>query len=291
MNQDIFIDNIHYIKKAIYQTPLEREEEHQLAKRWHLYKDDKALQKLVESHFRLVISQVYRYRNYGLPFSDLCQEGMLGLIKAGMRFDPQSHDVRFSGYAKWWIKSFIQDYILRNWSIVRIGTTTSHKQLFFHLNRLKNQLLNLNYESLSPEDMKVIAENLNVSVRDVENIEKRLTGIDLSIHSSVNGEQDYCIENILPDLDLTPEEITQKNNDQSHYTHWLNKALESLTEMERKVIKMRYFKEDQGSFQSVGDMIGISKERARQLEKKAFRKMRHELVHNQKIKKEDIHCS
>jgi RNA polymerase sigma-32 factor len=278
---------IKYLKKSIYQPPLEREQEHQLARRWHLYKDEKALHQLVESHFRLVINQVYRFRNYGLSSADLNQEGMIGLLKAAMRFDPKLHDIRFSGYAKWWVKSYIQDYILRNWSIVRVGSTTAHKQLFFNLNRLKNQILNVDYNSLSKNEMSVIADALNVTVRDVEKIEQRLSSLDLSLDFTFENEYGVNSCDIFPDPAPNPEEISSRRNTQRRCSAWINKAFEALNEKERKIIEARFFKEEE-TFCHIGKKLGLSSERIRQLEKRAFRKMRHELAHNQKIKKEDV---
>lgn len=287
MQENNSFGTMKYVKKAIYQPPLDREEEHQLAKRWQLYKDEKALHKLVETHFRLVINQVYRFRHYGLSSADLNQEGMMGLLKAAMRFDPTLHDIRFSGYAKWWVKSYIQDYILRNWSIVRVGSTTAHKQLFFHLNRLKNQILNVDYNSLSKNEMGVIAQALNVTVRDVEKIEQRLSGMDLSLDLTFENEYGSTTRDVLPDPAPTPEENSSHYNTQRRCCSWINKAFKALNENERKIIESRFFGEEE-TFCHIGEELGLSRERVRQLEKRAFRKMRHELVHNQKIKKEDV---
>lgn len=287
MQENNFFGTVKYLKKSIYQPSLEREEEHNLARRWHLYKDEKALHKLVESHFRLVINQVYRFRNYGLSSSDLSQEGMMGLIKAAMRFDPKLHDVRFSGYAKWWIKSYIQDYVLRNWSIVRVGSTTAHKQLFFHLNRLKNQILSVDCNNLSKSEMSIIADKLNVTVRDVEKIERRLSSFDLSLDLTLDDEIAGSNRDVFPDPSPTPEENSSYSNIQRHCSSWINKALRVLNESEKKIIECRFFKDDE-SFNQISKEMGLSRERVRQLEKRAFRKMRHELVHNQKIKKEDL---
>ena len=287
MQENNSFGTIKYLKKAIYQPPLDREEEHKLARRWHLYKDEKALHKLVESHFRLVINQVYRFRNYGLSSADLNQEGMMGLMKAAMKFDPKLHDIRFSGYAKWWVKSYIQDYILRNWSIVRVGSTTAHKQLFFNLNRLKSQILKVDYGSLSKNEMGVIADALKVTVRDVEKIEQRLSSLDVSLDFTFENEDGISACDILPDPAPTPEENSSHHNIQRRSSSWINKAFQALNERERKIIEHRFFKDDE-TFSYIAKELGLSSERIRQLEKRAFRKMRHELVHNQKIKKEDI---
>ena len=286
MGDSDFHSNVKYLKKSIYQVPLSRDEEHQLAKRWQLYNDQKALNKLVESHFRLVINTVYRFRNYGLPFSDLCQEGMLGLMKAASRFDPRLHDIRFSGYAKWWVKSFIQVYIMKNWSIVRIGSTTAHKQLFFHLNRLKSQLLNISFEGLSDKEMALVAETLNVSVRDVENIEKRLSSYDLSLDISYFDDKNK--EDAFPDPSPGPEETAVQDNEILRFNKIIKSALKTLTQKERDIVKKRFFIEDPESFHDIGSELGISRERVRQIERKAFRKLRHDLVHKQKIRKEDL---
>jgi RNA polymerase sigma-32 factor len=184
--------DLEYIRQLMEQPLLKREEEHELALAWHDEHDEKALHLLVQAYMRLVVSTAIRFRHYGISLSDLIQEGNLGLMYAAERFDPE-RDVRFSTYARWWIRSHIQEYILRNWSIVRTGSTSAQKQLFFNLRRLKAQLAKMSTDQMTMEERDHIAETLHVSLHDVEDMENRLSSHDLSLSHPMNeaGSDDW----------------------------------------------------------------------------------------------------
>ena len=177
--------NLDYIRQSMHEPMLEREEEHDLARRWREKGDEQALHRLIRSYTRLVVAMAAKFRNYGLPMGDLIQEGNIGLMQAAERFEP-ARDVRFSTYATWWIRAAIQDYVLRNWSIVRTGTTAAQKSLFFNLRRLKAKIENDNDGTpLDDEGRTKISEKLNVKLRDVEAMESRLTSNDRSLNTPI----------------------------------------------------------------------------------------------------------
>ncbi|MGB1469451.1 MAG: sigma-70 family RNA polymerase sigma factor, partial [Candidatus Puniceispirillaceae bacterium] len=174
-----------YIRKTMRKPLLDRDHEVNLAKRWRDHDDDQAMHELVMAYARLVVSAASKYRHYGLANGDLIQEGNIGLMQAAKRFDP-NRGFRFSTYAAWWIRASIQDHILRNWSIVRTGTTAAHKSLFFKLRRLRARIGEADGGPLSEEGRRKIAETIGVTVTDVVTMEQRLSGADMSLNASVN---------------------------------------------------------------------------------------------------------
>lgn len=257
---------------------LEREEERDLAVRWKENRDERALHKLTQAHMRLVIALAVRFRHYGLPIADLIQEGHVGLLEAAARFDPE-REVRFSTYATWWIRAAMQDYILRNWSIVRGGTSSAQKALFFNLRRLRAQLANTGGGTAIIFDR--IAETLGVSRRDVEFMDSRLSVPDMSLNAPVT-DSDPSVPSqrmdFLPDDGPLPDEIVASNIDTDRRSGWLADAMAGLSQRELDILKERRLTENAATLESLGDRLGISKERVRQIENRALEKLRRALM-------------
>ena len=219
--------NMAYIKRSMRQPLLDRQHELDLARRWRESGDEAALHELVIAYSRLVISIASRFRNYGLPLGDLIQEGNIGLMQAAARFEPE-RDVRFSTYANWWIRSAIQDYVLRNWSIVRTGTTAAQKSLFFNLRRLRAKLNSATKATLSPEDRQEIADELKVDITDVEAMEVRLGSVDQSLNMAVGEEGGEEWQNFIEDERSSPEQVVIGMRDSETRSAWLAEAIGTL---------------------------------------------------------------
>ena len=266
--------NLKYIRSSMNEPLLEKDHELALAKRWSEDRDERALHELVQSYTRLVISIAAKFRNYGLPMGDLIQEGNVGLMQAAERFD-YKRDLRFSTYASWWIRSCIQDYVLRNWSIVRTGTTAAQKSLFFNLRRLRAQIEGRNEgEGLSAEDREEIATELNVKVSDVEDMEGRFSGGDQSLNARIgeDGEDDW--QSLLQDDGANPEDVVMEIKDAESRSAWLNDALDTLSDREQHIIRERHLTYETVTLEELGNELGISKERVRQLEQRAMEKLK-----------------
>jgi RNA polymerase sigma-32 factor len=269
--------DLDYVRKVMKEPLLERDQELRLAQAWHDHHDEHALHDLIKAYSRLVIATAIRFRHYGLPMGDLIQEGNLGLMYAAERFEPD-REVRFSTYAKWWIRSSIQDYILRNWSIVRTGSTAAQKQLFFNLRRLRAQLASVSTDSLTPEDRNRIAEVLRVSINDVEAMEHRLAAHDLSLSNLVNEDSHEEWIDSLADQNPSPESQAVTHFDAKVRHSWIASALNNLSLRERQIIIARRLSDTPITLEALGKSMNISKERVRQLEARALRKMRHHLL-------------
>lgn len=266
--------NLDFIKNSMKERLLERDEEFELAKRWRENGDERALHELVRSYTRLVIATASRFRNYGLPMGDLIQEGNVGLMQAAARFEPE-REVRFSTYAAWWIRSAMQDYILRNWSIVRTGTTAAQKSLFFNLRRLRAKIENVSEtEGLGDSGRKNIAEELNVSIKDVRDMEMRLSGGDQSLNSPLRETSEDEWQDFLSDERASPEDVVIGMRDAETRTAWLEKALGELSDREQKIIRERRLRDETVTLEHLGAELGVSKERVRQLEQRAMNKLR-----------------
>lgn len=265
--------NLKFIRASMRQPMLEREDEFELARRWRGDADEAALHKLVLSYTRLVISTAARFRNYGLPMGDLVQEGNIGLLQAAAKFDPD-REVRFSTYATWWIRSAIQDYILRNWSIVRTGTTAAQKTLFFNLRRLRARIADTPSGRLNDNSRKDIARQLRVKPHEVESMEGRLSGGDQSLNATVAESSEDSWQDFLADTRPTPEATVRSLRDTEVRSLWLEKALSELSEREQIIIQRRRLREDGATLEELGRELGVSKERVRQLEHRAMTKMR-----------------
>ena len=267
------------IKIAMAAPYLDREEEHNLAVRWKAHEDRSARNKIATAHMRLVISMAGKFRNFGLPMSDLVQEGYVGLLEAAARFEPE-REVRFSTYASWWIRASIQDFILRNWSIVRGGTSSAQKALFFNLRRLRAKLArgdaHLTVRSIHQE----IAAALGVSVNDVQTMDARLSSSDTSLQApsiASDAESAERMDFLISD-DPLPDEQVSNMIDGERRRVWLASALTHLNEREMKIIRARRLAEDGATLEELGADLGISKERVRQIESRAMEKLRSALV-------------
>ncbi|MEK9827332.1 MAG: RNA polymerase factor sigma-32 [Alphaproteobacteria bacterium] len=255
-------------------TPLlTRERELSLAKAWRDEEDELALHELITSYGRLVAGMAVKFRNYGLPLADLIQEGNVGLMQAAARFEPE-RDIRFSTYASWWVRSAMQDYILRNWSIVRTGTTSSQKSLFFNLRRLRARIEGRTGKLLDDAGRKEIAAELKVPERDVQGMSARLSASDQSLNAPVGEETDLSWQDYLVDDRPTPEAVTIEAKDAEIRSDWVQSALSDLPVREARIIQARLLEEDTLTLEALGAELGVSKERVRQLEKRALNKLR-----------------
>ncbi len=278
--------NMKYIRDAMNEPLLEKEHELELARRWKEKGDEKALHEMVQSYTRLVVSVATRFRNYGLPMGDLIQEGNIGLMQAADRFDPD-RDLRFSTYATWWIRASIQDYVLRNWSIVRTGTTAAQKSLFFNLRRLRSQIENRNEkEGLSEEGRAEIATKLNVKVSEVDDMLGRFSGGDQSLNARIGEDGEDEWQNLLTDDAPNPEEVVMGIKDAQTRSAWLNKALDKLTDREKTIIRERHLGHETVTLEELGKELGVSKERVRQLEQRAMEKLKGSISSQINVEKE-----
>ncbi len=267
--------NLAYIRDSMNVPMLSREEEEELAHAWVTKKDKRSMHKIVNAHRRLVVAMANKFRNYGLPLGDLIQEGNIGLLQAIDRFDIE-REVRFSTYATWWIRSAIQDYVLRNWSIVRTGTTAAQKSLFFNLRRLKAQINNEDsFETgLNANDVSLIAEELNVKEEEVLKMNGRLSGNDQSLNMRLSDDTNEEWQTFLEDDGPNPEDVVLQMKDSKSRSEWLNSAMKMLNEREVQIIKDRHLQHKTVTLETLGDQLGISKERVRQIEKRAMEKLK-----------------
>jgi RNA polymerase sigma-32 factor len=263
------------IRAAMRAPYLERGEEHELAVRWRDNKDQNALNKITMAHMRLVISMAAKFRHYGLNSSDLIQEGHVGLLEAAARFEPD-RDVRFSTYATWWIRASIQDYILRNWSIVRGGTSSAQKALFFNLRRLRARINRGVEQTDTATIYSQISTALGVPVVDVARMDARLSSPDSSLNAPVSDDSEAGAErqDFLVDNRPLPEDIVTNLIDTERRNVWLSAALSELNPRELRIIKERRLSEDAATLEYLGERLGISKERVRQIESRALSKLR-----------------
>ncbi len=260
---------------------LDAETELRLAYAWRDHRDEKALHRLITAYMRLAVSMAGKFRRYGAPMNDLIQEASLGLMKAADKFDPD-RGVRFSTYAVWWIKASIQDYVMRNWSMVRTGSTSSQKSLFFNMRRVQARLereaaaagVTLDGHELR----QMIATEVGVPLADVEMMEGRLSGSDFSLNATQSSEDEgrEWIE-ALEDDGMQAAERVEISHDTETLRHWLVTALSALNERERFIVRERKLREEPRTLESLGEELGLSKERVRQLEAAAFGKMRRNL--------------
>jgi RNA polymerase sigma-32 factor len=270
------------VKAAMDAPFLTKEEEFGLALRWRDEKDDASLHKLAAAHMRLVIALASRFRHYGLPTSDLIQEGHVGLLEAAARFEPE-RDVRFSTYATWWIRASMQDFILRNWSIVRGGTSSAQKALFFNLRRLRAKLSQRANGDDTVDVIGEIATVVGVSRSDVEVMDARLSGSDMSLNAPLT-EQDGASSDrmdFLVDSAPLPDEAVGEAIDGQRRLAWLRKAFDVLSEREMSILRERRLQDEGATLESLGERLGISKERVRQIENRALEKLKAALLRQQ----------
>ncbi|MGE0626759.1 MAG: RNA polymerase sigma factor RpoH [Hyphomicrobiaceae bacterium] len=251
---------------------LEPDEEYMLAKRWQEHEDSEAAHKLVTSHLRLVARIAMGYRGYGLPIGEVISEGNVGLMQAVKRFEPD-RGFRLATYAMWWIRASIQEYILRSWSLVKMGTTAAQKKLFFNLRRVKGQIKALDEGDLRPDQVKLIAEKLGVPEEDVVSMNRRLSG-DASLNAPVRAEaesgewQDWLVDD-----DPNQEERLAESEELDHRRKYLKSAMSTLSERERKILEARRLSEDPATLEDLSAQFGVSRERIRQIEVRAFEKV------------------
>ncbi|MCC7274370.1 MAG: RNA polymerase factor sigma-32 [Alphaproteobacteria bacterium] len=265
--------NSAFIKSAMRAPLLSRDHEADLARRWRDDGAEEALHELVTAYTRLVISMAGRFRHYGLPIGDLIQEGNVGLMQAAARFD-STRDVRFSTYAAWWVRSAMQDFVLRNWSIVRTGTTAAQKALFFNLRRLRARIAETETGVMSAETRRRVAEALRVSVGDVQSMEMRLAAADQSLSTPIGEKGEDSWQDFLSDPRPDPEQVVLGMRDAAARSRWLSEALQGLTPRERRIICERRLVDEGATLEDLGRALGVSKERVRQLESRALGKLR-----------------
>jgi RNA polymerase sigma-32 factor len=256
---------------------LDAEHELELARAWRDRQDRKALHELTSAYFRLAVAIAVRFKSYGLPVGDLIQEGVVGLMQAAERFEPE-RKLRFSTYASWWVRAAVQDYVLRNWSIVRLTSTASQKSLFFNLRKLKAKIEGNPSKDLSRESAAKIAEALHVPVLDVQEMDARLTSGDRSLNAAPGEPGETEWQDLLTDDRARPDEVVMESRDSAVRKKWIGSALEKLTPRERMIIRERQMNDDSTTLENLGDRLGISKERVRQIETNALSKLRRTLT-------------
>src|SRR2546429_1396142 len=262
----------HYLEEIRRFPMLEREEEYMLAKRWREHGDRDAAHKLVTSHLRLVTKIARDYRGYGLPISEVISEGNVGLMQAVERFEPEK-GFRLATYAMWWIKASIQEYILRSWSLVKMGTTANQKKLFFNLRKAKSKISALDEGDLRPDQVKLIAKRLGVTDQDVVDMNRRLGG-DASLNAPIrdDGEagewQDWLVDN-----SPHQEAVMAEHEEFDHRRQALNRAIGVRNPRERRIFEARRLAEDPMTLEDLAAEFGVSRERVRQIEVRAFEKV------------------
>ncbi|MCX7561136.1 RNA polymerase factor sigma-32 [Sulfitobacter sp. F26204] len=272
------VREVNFTQTAMKAEMLDAETELKLAYAWRDDRCEQSLHRLITAYMRLAISMASKFKRYGAPMNDLIQEAGLGLMKAADKFDPD-RGVRFSTYAIWWIKASIQDYVMRNWSMVRTGTTSSQKSLFFNMRRVQARL---ERESASAgvkldghQLRQLISTEIGVPLRDVEMMEGRLSGSDYSLNATQSSEDEgrEWIDALEDETDQAAETVGNAQ-DREKIREWLLQALVNLTDRERYIVRERKLRDQARTLESLGDELGLSKERVRQLEAAAFEKMR-----------------
>ncbi|HIM46019.1 MAG TPA: RNA polymerase sigma factor RpoH [Alphaproteobacteria bacterium] len=259
--------------REIRQFPmLEPDEEFMLAKRWREHEDSDAAHQLVTSHLRLVAKIAMGYRGYGLPVGELISEGNVGLMQAVKRFDPD-RGFRLATYAMWWIRASIQEYILHSWSLVKMGTTAAQKKLFFNLRKIKGNLEAIDDGDLSPENVEYIASALNVPERDVISMNRRMLGPDQSLNAPVREEGGGEWQDWLESPETDQESTVLESEELAHRSAQLMRSMEVLNEREKHILSERRLKDEPATLEQLSKVYGISRERVRQIEARAFEKL------------------
>ena len=262
----------HYLEEIRRFPMLEPQQEYMLAKRWREHGDRDAAHKLVTSHLRLVAKIAMGYRGYGLPISEVISEGNVGLMQAVKRFEPDK-GFRLATYAMWWIKAAIQEYILRSWSLVKMGTTANQKKLFFNLRKAKSKISALEEGDMRPDQVKLIAKRLGVTEQDVIDMNRRLGG-DASLNASIreDGDAGEWMDWLVDDSP-SQERILVENEEFDNRRKALGQALEVLNDRERRIFEARRLADDPITLEELADEFGVSRERVRQIEVRAFEKV------------------
>ena len=252
---------------------LTKDEEFMLAKRWREHEDPDAAHRLVTSHLRLVAKIAMGYRGYGLPIGEVISEGNVGLMQAVKKFEPDK-GFRLATYAMWWIRASIQEYILRSWSLVKMGTTAAQKKLFFNLRKTKSQISALEEGDLHPDHVAQIATKLGVTNEDVISMNRRLSGPDSSLNSPLRSDsesewQDWLVD----DQTVSQETVVAENEERTQRMGLLGEAMTGLTDRERHILTERRLKDDPTTLEELASEYGVSRERVRQIEVRAFEKL------------------
>lgn len=271
-------------RTAMSAEMLDADTELALARAWRDDRDEQALHRLVNAYMRLAVSMAGKYKRYGASRADLIQEAGVGLMKAADRFDPE-RGVRFSTYARWWIKASIQDYVMRNWSMVRTGSTTPQKALFFNMKRVESKLereAQQRGETLDSHQLQeLVAQEIGVSMRDVAMMKGRMSGGDFSLNATQStGEEGREWMDALEDDSPQAAETVQRDHDLDQVRNWLNEAMQALSDRERFIVAQRKLVEEPRTLESIGEELGLSKERIRQVESAALSKLRKRLEAN-----------
>ncbi len=251
---------------------LEKDEEYMLARRWREHEDPQAAEKLVTSHLRLVAKMAMGYRGYGLPIAEVISEGNIGLMQAVKKFDPEK-GFRLATYAMWWIRASIQEYVLRTWSLVKMGTTAAQKKLFFNLRRMKQKMQAIEDGELRPDQVEEISTKLGVSETEVVNMNRRLSGPDASLNVQIGEEGGGEWQDWLASDEESVETTMGQNEEYDARMELLTTAMARLNEREQKIIRERRLKEDPTTLEDLADEFGVSRERIRQIEVRAFEKL------------------
>jgi RNA polymerase sigma-32 factor len=251
---------------------LEPNEEYMLAKRWREHEDSDAAHRLVTSHLRLVAKIAMGYRGYGLPISEIVSEGNVGLMQAVKRFDPE-RGFRLATYAMWWIKASIQEYILRSWSLVKIGTTAAQKKLFFNLRKAKGQIKAIEEGDLHPDNVKLIATKLGVTEDEVISMNRRLAAPDHSLNAPLRADSEGEWQDWLVDDAPNQETLLAEQEEKEDRSDLLAEGMKALNERERHILTERRLKEDPATLEDLSKEYDISRERVRQIEVRAFEKL------------------
>ena len=264
-----------YLREINKIPSLTKEEEFLLAKAYLENHDLEAAHKLVTSHLKLVAKIAMRYRNYGLPITELVSEGNIGLMQAVKKYDPDL-GYRLSTYSMWWVKASIQEYVLKSWSLVKIGTTSAQKKLFFSLSKIKHKITNMYSRSVNEGDYQAIADELGVTVREVNEMSQRLSGPDLSLNRTINNDSDNSgseMLELLPESKPSQEDILSRRQILVNKTQILSEALGELNEREVQILTARKLNDSPLTLDALSSQYNISKERVRQIETKAFEKV------------------
>lgn len=264
-----------YLREINKIPSLTKEEEFLLAKAYLENHDLEAAHKLVTSHLKLVAKIAMRYRNYGLPITELVSEGNIGLMQAVKKYDPDL-GYRLSTYSMWWVKASIQEYVLKSWSLVKIGTTSAQKKLFFSLSKIKHKITNMYSRSVNEGDYQAIADELGVTVREVNEMSQRLSGPDLSLNRTINNDSDNSgseMLELLPESKPSQEDILSRRQILVNKSQILSEALGELNEREVQILTARKLNDSPLTLDALSSQYNISKERVRQIETKAFEKV------------------
>ncbi len=251
---------------------LEKEEEYMLARSWLEHEDTEAAHKLVTSHLRLVAKIAMGYRGYGLPLGELISEGNVGMMQAVKRFDPEK-GFRLATYAMWWIRASIQEYVLRSWSLVKMGTTAAQKKLFFNLRKIKGQIEAIEEGDLTPDHVEEIARRLGVSEDEVVNMNRRLTAQDSSLNAPLREDSESEWQDMLVDEGMDQESRLAEDDEMTLRRDLLVQAMDVLNDREKHILTERRLKDDPSTLEDLSQVYDISRERVRQIEVRAFEKL------------------